>query len=103
MKQLLNYEELIGKTIKSFPMFPENDSDLVIFFEDDTFAMLSSYADYDSNQHSNFYVNGQLSNWHKRELGFITQEEWNKLEAENRILDAINTLNWIKREYPNLF
>jgi len=102
MKQLLNYAELKGKTIKDFPLYPENSEDLIIFFEDDTFAVLSSYADMDSSQHSNFYVNDALSNYQKRDLGFITHKEWINIEEANRREDAIQTLNWIKREYPDL-
>jgi hypothetical protein len=103
MKQLFNYQELIGKTIKEFPGYPENSEDLVIFFEDDTFAILSSYADMDSHQHSNFYVSDCLSNWQKKELGFITFEEYRKLEQASRKEDAIAQLAWLKREHPDLF
>lgn len=102
MNQLFSYEELKGKVIKDFPLYPENDNDLIIFFEDDTFVILSSYEDMDSNRHSNFYVNDHLTNFQKRELGFITYEEWLKIEQEERKERAIQQLNWLKKEYPEL-
>lgn len=102
MNQVKTYDELVGKTIKSFPNYPENSQDLIIFFEDNTFAILSSYSDMDSDRHSNFYVNDNLTNTQARDLGFITHEEWLALAAEERKENAIAQLNWLKREYPEL-
>lgn len=102
MTQLKTYNELVGKTIKSFPNYPENSSDLVIFFEDDTFAVLSSDSDMDSNMHSNFYVKEYLTNSQSRDLGFITHEKWLALEKQERKEMAIDQLNWLKQEYPEL-
>jgi hypothetical protein len=103
MTQLTNYSELIGKTIKSFPYYPTSSSELVIFFTDNTFAILNSDSDMDSGLHANFFVNNNITNFQSRELGFITEEKWLELEKEERKQQAIDQLAWLKKDYPELF
>lgn len=104
MTQLKTFEEMVGKTISAgFPEFFTNDSDLVIFFDDNSFVILESEPDMDSQYHSNFIVNPCLTDEKARDLDLITYDEWLERVRERQFEDAKGQLEDLKHRYPELF
>lgn len=112
MIQIKNKEEIIGKTIKAIKA--ELWDDFVIVFTDDTYCVIRNGGD--SNSFITEYdLSVQFESWNIKdylELGFITKEEYDKLntyyiEQDNLKLKSqeekeIEQLKKLKEKYPNI-
>ncbi len=116
MIQLLNAEDMIGKTIKTLGKglsnkehYPSNTFSII--FEDDSFIVIESCSDYRGEYHESFYItqkNIYDKTWSDNlnmlhELGEITYDEINKYTKDIEFQSAKEKLRMLKLNFPSLF
>jgi len=89
MDQLANETQLIGKTIARVAdamAAPSCDSVLVVFFNDNTYAVFNANHGYDGE--TEIYIDSDaLSDYAQQKLGIIDEAEYNKRKAEKEAKD----------------
>jgi hypothetical protein len=100
MHHITNFQNLIGKTIQEIPN--EWSSELILKFSDNSFCILQSKTDYDSNYHTSFNLKKNLDIHDRLELDLITAEEHTEMCRKESLEAAIRSLECIKRDFPEL-
>ena len=83
MKRIINIEELGGSVVREVT-FTNNDNQVVITFENDTYLILRSTGYY-GNQEIEFGDVEDLEDYELVKCGLMTQEEFDKKEKQRKL------------------
>lgn len=103
MQVIKTWDEMIGKTISSLDSDNSFMDQAIIYFTDDTCAVIRSESEYETGYHKNIDINPQPDSSTLNRAGIISDEEYIAQVKKEGLQEAYTQLDTLKRLYPELF